>query len=147
MYKTILAYIDDPQMAQATVERVTGLARAFDSEVILAQVVVPQPTMANRWGDTYEDAGAMRDAEGMLARWRGQLMQQGIGVHVSILHGYDSVAATLREHARATHTDLMLLPAHLNADLLGWAAEGAVEDIIRSAPADVLIVREPDPEW
>ncbi len=147
MYKTILAYIDDPKMAEVTVDRASGLARAFDSDVILAQVVVPQPTMANPWSGGYEDTGAMRDAEGMLAPWRGQLMQQGIGVHVSILQGYDSVAATLREHCRATHTDLVLLPARLNADLLGWSAEGVVEEIIRSAPSDVLIVHEPEPEW
>ncbi|MFN8485173.1 MAG: universal stress protein [Anaerolineae bacterium] len=147
MYKTILAYIDDPKMAQATVERITDLAGAFDSEVILAQVVVPEPTMANPWSGGFEDTSAVRDAEGMLAPWRGQLMQQGIGAHVSVLQGYDSVAATLREHCRATHTDLMLLPARLNADLLGWSAEGVVEDIIRTAPSDVLIVREPEPEW
>ena len=84
MYKTILAYIDDPKMAEVTVDRASGLARAFDSDVILAQVVVPQPTMANPWSGGYEDTGAMRDAEGMLAPWRGQLMQQGIGVQIAV---------------------------------------------------------------
>lgn len=118
----------------------------FDSHVILTQVVVSDTSSGNRWAGAFADEAPVMDAETMLARWRGKLMEQGVGTHVSVLPGYDSVAETIVAHARAHRIDLIVMPRQLNPDLLGWSAEGVTEEVIRSAPCDVLIAREEEEE-
>ncbi len=144
MYKNILVYLDDPNHAGSTIEQVEELASTFDSHVILAQVVVPEPMGGNPWAGTFMDEAPAMDAEAMLARWRARLLEQGVGTHVSVLPGYDSVAETIVAHARAHHIDLIVMPPHLNIDLLGWSAEGVTEQVVRSAPCDVLVARDGD---
>lgn len=142
MYKNILVYLDNPIQADTTIEQVEELANTFDSHVILTQVVVPEPMGGNPWAGAFMDEAPAMDAEAMLARWRARLLEQGIGTHVSILPGYDSVAETIVAHARAHHIDLIVMPRQLNPDLLGWSAEGVTEQVVRSAPCDVLVARD-----
>ena len=147
MYKTIMVYLDNPRVAETTLQHVEELANHFDSNVILTQVVVPQPTYYGGWaGAIAEDDTAMMDAETMLSPWRGKLAEHGIGARVSVLPGYDSIAETIVAHARAHRIDLIVLPSQLNHDLLGWSAEGVTEAIIRSAPCPVLIAPETEDE-
>jgi nucleotide-binding universal stress UspA family protein len=148
MYKTIMVYLDNPDAAKATIEHVGELANQFDSSVILAQVVMPEPSAVNRWAGAFLDEAPSMNAESMLVNWRAKLLENGIGAHVSVLPGYDSVAETIVNHARAHHIDLIVMPRQLNQDLLGWSAEGVTEQVVRSAPCDVLIARDSeDFDW
>jgi nucleotide-binding universal stress UspA family protein len=147
MYKTILVYLDSAERAEATISHVEELAQSFDSDVVLTQVVLPPSTYLNPWSASGEDESSMLDAEVMLARWRGRLVERGIGTRVSVLPGYDSVAETIVAHARAARIDLILMPRRLNTDLLGWSAEGVTEEVMRSAHCDVLIAKELEPVW
>lgn len=142
MYKNIMVYLDNPQVAESTIEQVETLANMFDSNVVLTQVVVSDSGWANQWAGAFVEEAPAMDAESMLARWRGKLMEHGVGAHVSILPGYDSVAETIVAHARAHRIDLIVMPRQLNQTLLGWSAEGVTEQVVRNAPCDVLIARD-----
>jgi nucleotide-binding universal stress UspA family protein len=148
MYKNILVYLDDPKAAETTIGQVEELANHFESHVILTQVVVPDATEVNRWAGAFIDEAPALDAESMLVRWRAKLAEHGVGAHVSVLPGYDSVAETIVAHARAHRIDLIVMPKQLNTEKLGWSAEGVTEAVMRSAPCDVLVAREQDLfEW
>ena len=144
MYKNILVYLDNPEAAETTIGQVEELANHFDSHIILTQVVAPESNGVNRWAGAFDAEAPAMDAESMLARWRAKLAEHGVGAHVSVLPGYDSVAETIIAHARAHRIDLIVMPRQLNTELLGWSAEGVTEQVIRTAPCDVLVAREQD---
>lgn len=153
--KTIVVTYDGTTSAERSLARAMELARAFGSQVVVADVaaVAPMPLepMPGAFGYMpYYDVGSLEeDARTADALWQqhrshieGLFAENGVGHEFDRLAADD--AADLADLAKRHHADLVVLRAH-ESGFLERLVEGSVgEEVARRAHCDVLIVHPAD---
>lgn len=149
MYHKILVPLDGSKRAEAILPHVEELARRYEAEVILLQVV--EPVL-----DTFGTGGAIRtyepqlmdqlvkNAEEYIAGIKGELREKGITVRSLVTTGL--VVATILEVAKSEDADLVAMASHGRSGL-GRVFYGSVAaGVLHGVDRPLLLIRATNPE-
>ena len=142
----ILVPLDGSALAEACLLRLLPLAKAFEAQLALVQVIVPLETLP------IEIVGAMLAGEelyreevaGYLETQAERLRSEGLDVSTEVLLG-DSVAETLLERSARDDCDMIALSTHGRGGLRRWAFGSVADRLVRQADTPVFVVREANP--
>jgi nucleotide-binding universal stress UspA family protein len=138
MYKTILTPLDGSKRAEAILPHVVELARRYEAEVVLlevieftALVVGPDAAYAEHYQETFEQQA--KEAEAYLAGVQKQLQQKGIKTRTRVGHG--PAVDEIIKAAEAEKVDIIALASHgrtgLSRVFYGSAAAGVLHRVDR----------------
>lgn len=156
MYGKILVPLDGSKLAERVLPYVVELARRFDSEVTLIQVIAPlsklvaesmpaalEPTGAAAGVGVEAASEALRaereDAGSYLAKVARRLKGRQIKVRAEILEGV--AGDTIVEYAHGHAMDLIAMSTHGRSGLLRLVFGSAADQVLRQAGTPVLLVR------
>ena len=141
-YQHLLVAVDH------TVNEATGLAKATGGRIRLLNVMDPLAHISGfERPDVYsqEVLPRLRQAgEALLRRAQERVAQSGVPVDTVLIENLDArVADLVVEHAKAWGADLIVLGTHGRRGLARVLMGSDAEQIARTAPAPVLLVRLP----
>jgi nucleotide-binding universal stress UspA family protein len=147
-YRRILVPIDGSDTAERGLQEALGLAKAFDSSLVLLSVVEYYPVMmematATTWEQISTDLRSHH--ERVLERAHDAAKAAGVA---SETHLEDAAAArvcdVIIDQAREHECDLIVMGTHGRRGLEHALVGSDAERVIRQAPCAVLLVREPE---
>jgi nucleotide-binding universal stress UspA family protein len=144
MFSQILLPMDRSSLAECVLPHLVAIARAFESQVTLVNVMDP-PHQAN-WRRAVDPLNwQIRKAE--VASYLGDLalglQQAGLRTDCQILEG--QAAERIVEFSRKHDVSLILLSSHGQSGLSGWNVSSVVHKVILRAGTSVMIVRAYQP--
>lgn len=145
MYKKILMPLDGSKRAERILPHVRELAEKFGSELILAQVIVPQYRMANIENPSYfqvllEELDQIEsEATAYLGRIQKELQTEGMKVSTRIVRG--TVVHSLLEIAEAEQVDLIALGSHGRTGLSRVYYGSVASGILNRTDRPLLLIR------
>ena len=156
MYGKILVPLDGSKLAEVVLAYVQELARRFDSEVTLIQVIAPlsklvaetmpaglEPTGAAASIGLEAAAEALKaereDARSYLQGVAGRLKAQKIKVSAEVVEG--RAGDTIVEYAHHHGMDLIAMSTHGRSGLLRLVFGSVADQILRQAGTPVLVIR------
>lgn len=145
MYRRILVPIDGSDPAQRGLQEALGLAKAFDSSLVLLHVAEIYPMMMEMaTATTWEQITTDVRAYGQRVLERAHDAAKGAGV-ASETHLEDSAAArvcdVIIEQARQHHCDLIVMGTHGRRGIAHAVVGSDAERVIHQSPLPVLLVR------
>jgi nucleotide-binding universal stress UspA family protein len=147
-YRRILVPIDGSDTAERGLQEALGLAKAFDSSLVLLSVVEYYPVMmematATTWEQISTDLRSHH--ERVLERAHDAAKAAGVA---SETHLEDAAAArvcdVIIDQAREHECDLIVMGTHGRRGLEHALVGSDAERVIRQAPCAVLLVRAPE---
>src|SRR5262249_3915791 len=135
-----------PLDGSALAEQALGHARAIagtDGEILLYQVLAPAtPIMTDAgpislWTDVLEDSRA----EALQYLDRLAAGPRAAGYHVRTAVDYGVPALRIAEHAREQQADLIIVSSHGRSGAARWLLGSVADELVRSAPAPLLLLR------
>ena len=150
-YQHLLVAVDGSPTADHAVNEATGLAQATGGRIRLLNVMDPLAHISGfERPDVYsqEVLPRLRQAgeagEALLRRAQERVAQSGVPVDAVLIENLDArVADLVVEHAKAWGADLIVLGTHGRRDLARVLMDSDAEQIARTAPVPVLLVRRP----
>jgi nucleotide-binding universal stress UspA family protein len=156
VYSKILVPLDGSKLAEVVLPYVVELARRFDSEVTLIQVVAPfSKLVAETMPGAIEPTGAAagvgveaasealkaerEDAGSYLAKVAKRLKGRQIKVRAEIVEGV--AGDTIVEYAHGHAMDLIAMSTHGRSGLLRLVFGSAADQVLRQAGTPVLLIR------
>jgi nucleotide-binding universal stress UspA family protein len=156
MYGKILVPLDGSKLAEVVLPYVQELARRFDSEVTLIQVVAPlSKLVAETMPASLEPTGAAaaigveaasealkaehESARSYLEGVAGRLKAQDIKVRTEIAEGV--AADTIVEYAHGHAMDLIAMSTHGRSGLRRLVYGSVADQVLRQAGTPVLLIR------
>ena len=148
LYRRILVPIDGSDTAERGLQEAIGLAKAFDSSLVLLSVVEYYPVMmematASTWEQVTIDLRSHHQQ--VLERAHDAAMAAGVA---SETHLEDAAASricdVIVDQARAHHCDLIVMGTHGRRGIEHALVGSDAERVIRMAPCAVLLVRAPE---
>jgi len=135
-FEEMIVCLDGSRRAAAIMSSAAGLARDFELDMWLVEVVDPEWQLDNDGidADLLESAPLQR-----LAR---DLETAGVNVSWETLHG-DDPATSIVEFARARHSPLVAMTTHGRTGLARVVAGSVTMAVVDRAPCPVLVVRSP----
>jgi len=148
MYRRILVPIDGSDTAQRGLQEALGLAKAFDSSLVLLHVVEYYPVMMEMaTATTWEQVTSDLRTHGQQVLERAHDAAKAAGI-ASEIHLEDAAASrvcdVIVDQAREHHCDLIVMGTHGRRGLEHALVGSDAERVIRLAPVAVLLVREPE---
>lgn len=144
MLTRILLPLDRSPLAECVLPHAVAIARAFDSQVILAHVMdLPQRANWRRAVDPLNYRIRKAEAESYLGDLVVRLIKSGVATEKQILDGY--AAERIVEFSRRTQVSLIVLSSHGQSGLTGWNVSSVVQKIILRAHTSIMIVRAYQP--
>ena len=150
MYRKILVPLDGSPKSEQSLPVAQQLAEPMGSEVCLlvaidlgkvlfADRTDKLPTDFDRLGEQQ-----MREAEKYLGEVQQRLLGSGIKVstHVEQTDPRDAIL----EYARSQEADLIVMTSAGKSNWMRWISGSIADQVLRSAPCPVLVVRPPLPE-
>ena len=137
-YQHILVAVDGSPTSNHAVTEAAGLAKASGGRIRLLNVMDPVAHIQ-------EVLPRLRSAgEALLQQARQRVEQQGVPVDTVLIENMDArVAQLVVEHAQAWGADLIVLGTHGRRGLARVFMGSDAEQIARTAPVPVLLVRLP----
>jgi nucleotide-binding universal stress UspA family protein len=154
VYDKILVPLDGSKLAEAVLPYVVELARRFDSEVTLIQVVAPfsklaaetavlEPTGAAAGVGLEAASEALKaereSARSYLAKVARRLKGRQIKVGAEVVEGVAGDAIV--EYAHGHAMDLIAMSTHGRSGLLRLVFGSAADQVLRQAGTPVLLIR------
>ena len=142
----VLVPLDGSPRAEAVLETASAVARLFDAELHLVQVVPPValavgPMMAASGELDMELTGIRKaTAQDYLDDVADRLRTQGVRATATAVLG-GAVAATLLDLARPGETDLMAIATHGRGGVPRLVLGSVADKLVRAAETPVLVVR------
>jgi nucleotide-binding universal stress UspA family protein len=143
----ILLPIDFSPSSQAALEMAADLARHFNAELWLVNVIPLFPTTS--LPDLIPEAAVIRDArifaENSLAKCNAALLAKGIKSNSSVEIGND-VASAILEVVEREHIDMVVISTH---GISGWhpLVFGSIaEKVVKLVQCPLLLLRSAKPE-
>ncbi len=148
MYHRILAPIDGSATAERGLHEALGLARAFDSSLVLLHVVEVYPMMMEMaTATTWERVTTDLREHGRQVLDKAHDAAKAAGI-ASETHLEDAAAArvcdVIVEQARAHQCDLIVMGTHGRRGIEHALIGSDAERVVRESPVAVLLVRESD---
>lgn len=161
MYGKILVPLDGSTLAEGVLPHVQELARRFDSEVTLIQVVAPlSKLVAETMPPALEPAGTAAavgveaaaeavkaEREGARAHLDGiiqRLKAEAINVRAEVVEG--TAGDTIVDYARRHEMDLIAMSTHGRSGLRRLVYGSVADHVLRHAGTPVLLVRSREEE-
>jgi len=144
MFTQILAPLDGSALAECVLPHVVAVARAFDAQVTLLQVVEqPHGTGPLRSVDPFSWNIVRSEAKAYLAGVQDRLRAAQVRTDSILAEG--AAAECVIQFARENDVSLIILSSHGQSGLSGWNVSSVVQKILLRAYLPTMIVRAYQP--
>jgi len=142
MYKKILAPLDGSELAKKALDQVEKLAKSFDSEIILLQVVPFMPIYGAPELVTplIVDEKHKETAERYLTNLAEELKAKGYRVTAMVKTG-QQVATEIIDFAKANSVDLIVMNTHGRSGISRWFLGSVTLKVLTRAETPILLIR------
>ena len=142
MYKKILVPLDGSELAKKALIQAEKLAKAFDSEIILLQVVPFMPIYGAPELVTplIVDEKHKESAERYLTNLADELRARGHKVSATVKTG-QQVAPEIIDFAKANGADLIVMNTHGRSGISRWFVGSVTLKVLTRAETPILLVR------
>lgn len=140
MFEHILLPLDGSPLAERVLPHAVALAKAFDSQVTLLQVVTKKRN-ANQQSIINPMNWKMRksEAEAYLRTIKARLAKVGIKTHIAVLEG--TPALEIINYARVENVQLIILSSHGSSGVSAWNINSVVQKVLLRTFVPVMIIR------
>jgi len=142
MYKKILVPLDGSELAKKALGQAEKLAKLFDSEIILLQVVPFMPIYGAPELVTplIVDEKHKESAERYLTNLAEELKAKGHKVSATVKTG-QQVATEIIDFAKANGVDLIVMNTHGRSGISRWFLGSVTLKVLTRAETPILLVR------
>lgn len=142
MFKKILVPLDGSDLAKKALVQAEKLAKLFDSEIILFQVVPFMPIYGSPEMVTplIIDEKQREMAERYLATLTEQLRKSGLKASATVRTG-QHVAVEIIEFAKENKVDLIVMNTHGRSGLTRWVLGSVALKLLTRAETPILLLR------
>jgi nucleotide-binding universal stress UspA family protein len=148
MFQRILVPVDGSPTSNAGLDQAIAIAKLTGAQVRLVYVVDEMPFVlsAEGYGAMSADVlGLLKDAGAqILGEARRRVEKSGIGVDAKLFENFGRVCDRVVEEAKAWGADLVVLGTHGRRGVSRMLLGSDAEQIVRTAPVPVLLVRGSD---
>src|SRR4030042_853965 len=141
MYKKILVPLDGSELAKKALVQAEKLAKAFDAEIILFQVVPFMPIYGSPELVTplIVDEKQKEAAERYLNNVAEELKKRGLQVTALVKTG-QQVAVEIIDFAKEIGADLIVMCTHGRSGITRWVLGSVAHKVITRAETPILLV-------
>ena len=142
MYKKILIPLDGSDLAKLALAQAEKLAKTFDAEIILFQVVPFMPIYGSPELVTplIVDEKQKEAAEKYLANLTEELKKKGLKVSAMVRTG-QQVAVEIIDFAKESAVDLIVMCTHGRSGISRWVLGSIAHKVLTRAETPILLVR------
>jgi nucleotide-binding universal stress UspA family protein len=142
MYKKILVPLDGSELAKTALDQAEKLAKTFDAEIILFQVVPFMPIYGSPELVTplIVDEKQKEAAEKYLANLAEELRKKGLKVAAMVRTG-QQVAVEIIDFAKETGVDLIIMCTHGRSGISRWVLGSIAHKVLTRAETPILLIR------
>ena len=142
MYKKILVPLDGSELAKMALDQAEKLAKTFDGEIILFQVVPFMPIYGSPELVTplIVDEKQKEAAERYLANLREELEKKGLRVAAMVRTG-QQVAVEIIDFAKESGVDLIIMCTHGRSGISRWVMGSVTLKVLTRAETPILLIR------
>jgi len=142
MYKKILVTLDGSELAKTALGQAEKLAKTFDAEIILFQVVPFMPIYGSPELVTplIIDEKQKEAAEKYLANLAEELRKKGLKVAAMVRTG-QQVAVEIIDFAKEAGVDLIIMCTHGRSGISRWVLGSIAHKVLTRAETPILLVR------
>ncbi len=141
MYNKILVPLDGSELAEKALDHAEKLAKPFDAEIILFQVVPIAPVYAAAEFVTpfVVDEKQKEAVQRYLTNLAEELKKKGFRVTAKLKAG-SLVAADIIDFAKESRVDLIVMCTHGHSGITRWALGSVTHKVLTRAETPVLLV-------
>lgn len=155
MYDRILLPLDGSELAEAVEPHAMAMAKKFESEVILLQVVTPVSRRVARMAPgqvtpattaqiaveaAHEQVGAeMREATQYLSSVSRRFEAEGVATRTHVVEG--DTAATILEYAKEADVSMICMSTHGRSGIGRTILGSVADEVLRNSHLPVLLIR------
>jgi nucleotide-binding universal stress UspA family protein len=142
MYKKILVPLDGSELAKKALDQAEKLAKSFDAEIILFQVVPFMPIYGSPELVTplIIDEKQKEAVERYLANLAEELKKKGLRVTAMARTG-QQVAVEIIDFAKEAGVDLIVMCTHGRSGITRWVLGSVTLKVLTRAETPILLVR------
>jgi len=142
MYKKILVPLDGSELAKRGLEEAERLAKFFEAEIVLFQVVPFMPIYGSPELVTplIVDEKQKEAVEKYLATLAEELKRMGFRVTFMVKTG-QQVAAEIIDFAKEVGADLIVMSTHGRSGITRWVLGSTAHKVIIRAETPILLIR------
>jgi len=142
MYKKILVPLDGSELARMALDQAEKLAKAFDAEIILFQVVPFMPIYGSPELVTplIVDEKQKEAAERYLANLGEELKKRDLRVAAMVRTG-QQVAVEIIDFAKEVGADLIIMCTHGRSGISRWVMGSVALKVLTRAETPILLIR------
>jgi nucleotide-binding universal stress UspA family protein len=142
MYKKILVPLDGSELAQIALDQAEKLAKTFDAEIVLFQVVPFMPIYGSPELVTplIVDEKQKEAAEKYLANLVEELKKRGLKTTATVRTG-QQVAVEIIDFAKESGVDLIVMCTHGRSGISRWVLGSIAHKVLTRAETPILLVR------
>jgi nucleotide-binding universal stress UspA family protein len=142
MYKKILVTLDGSELAKTALDQAEKLAKNFDAEIILFQVVPFMPIYGSPELVTplIVDEKQKEVAEKYLANLAEELKKRGLRVAATVRTG-QQVAVEILDFAKEAGVDLIVMCTHGRSGISRWVLGSVALKVLARAETPILLIR------
>jgi nucleotide-binding universal stress UspA family protein len=142
MYKKILVPLDGSELAKKGLEEAEKLAKFFEAEIVLFQVVPFMPIYGSPELVTplIVDEKQKEAVEKYLANIAEELKKTGLRVTATVRTG-QQVAAEIIDLAKEVGADLIVMCTHGRSGITRWVLGSTAHKVLIRAETPILLIR------
>jgi nucleotide-binding universal stress UspA family protein len=142
MYKKILVPLDGSELAKTALGQAENLAKTFDAEIVLFQVVPFMPIYGSPELVTplIVDEKHKEAVEKYLANLTEELKKRGLRVSATVRTG-QQVAGEIIDFAKEAAVDLIVMCTHGRSGISRWVLGSVALKLLTRAEAPILLIR------
>ena len=141
MYKKILVTLDGSELARKALDQAEKLAKTFDAEIILFQVVPFLPIYGSPELVTplIVDEKQKESAEKYLTNLAEELKKRGLKVTAMVRTG-QQVAVEIIDFAKETGVDLIVMCTHGRSGITRWVLGSVAHKVLTRTETPILLL-------
>jgi nucleotide-binding universal stress UspA family protein len=141
MYKKILVPLDGSELARKALDQAEKLAKTFDAEIILFQVVPFLPIYGSPELVTplIVDEKQKESAEKYLTNLAEELKKRGLKVTAMVRTG-QQVAVEIIDFAKETGVDLIVMCTHGRSGITRWVLGSVAHKVLTRTETPILLL-------
>jgi len=141
MYKKILVPLDGSELSKMALDPAEKLAKTFDAEIILFQVVPFMPIYGSPELVTplIIDEKQKEAAERDLANLAEEIKKRGIKVTATVRTG-QQVAVEIIDFAKESGIDLIVMSTHGRSGFTRWVLGSVTHKVLTRAETPILLI-------
>ncbi len=142
MYKKILVPLDGSELAKTALDQAERLAKTFDAEIVLFQVVPFMPIYGSPELVTplIVDEKQKEAAEKYLANLAEELKKKGLKV-TGVVRTGQQVAVEIIDFAKESGANLIIMCTHGRSGISRWVLGSVALKVLTRAETPILLIR------